>query len=291
MQIFIDGKFYDENNAKISVFDHGLLYGDGVFEGIRSYKGLIFRLEEHIDRLYESAHTIMLCSPYSKEEMTEKTIETLKRNKLLDAYIRILITRGTGDLGLDPKKCPRPTVIIITDSIALYPEEFYKKGMEIITVPTVRNHPEALNPQIKSMNYLNNIMAKIEASNAGCQEALMLNAQGYVTECTGDNIFIVTKQGELVTPPAYAGTLKGITRGAIMDMAKKMEVPCSERMMTRHNIFNAAECFLTGSAAEIMPIVKLDSRQINDGKPGSLTLKLLEAYRQLAMTDGVRYQV
>lgn len=291
MQVFIDGQHYEKKDAKISVFDHGLLYGDGVFEGIRSYEGLIFRLKEHMDRLYESAHTIMLKPVYTKEELTNITIDTLKRNKLLNAYIRICITRGVGDLGLDPRKCPKPTTIIITDSIALYPEEVYKKGMGIITVPTIRNHPEALNPQVKSLNYLNNIMAKIEATNAGYPEALMLNAQGYVAECAGDNIFIVTKKGELVTPPCYSGALRGVTRDAIIELAKVRGMTASESVLTRHNIFNAAECFLTGTAAEIVPVVKVDHRTIGSGTPGPVTLELLKAFRDLAHKDGVRYQL
>jgi branched-chain amino acid aminotransferase len=291
MKIFLDGEFVEKDQAKISVFDHGLLYGDGVFEGVRSYGGLVFRLHEHIDRLFESAHTIMLEPPLSKEELIGKVIETLQQNKLNDGYIRVVITRGKGDLGLDPRKCPKPSVIIIADSIVLYPEELYKKGMDIITVPTVRNHPEALNPQIKSLNYLNNIMAKIEATNSGYQEALMLNAQGYVAECTGDNIFIVTKEGELLTPPPYVGALKGITRQAIIDLAQKLGIPAREDILTRHSIFNAAECFLTGTAAEIIPVVKLDDRVIGNGTPGECTLKLLEAFRELTKSDGVRYEL
>jgi len=291
MKIYLDGEFVEKDQAKISVFDHGLLYGDGVFEGVRSYGGLVFRLNEHIDRLYESAHTIMLNPPLSKEELTGKVIETLQQNKLIDGYIRIVITRGKGDLGLDPRKCPKPSVIIIADSIVLYPEELYKNGMDIITVPTVRNHPEALNPQIKSLNYLNNIMAKIEATNSGYQEALMLNAQGYVAECTGDNIFIITKEGELLTPPPYVGALKGITRQAIIDLAGTLKIPMREDILTRHSIFNATECFLTGTAAEIIPIVKLDDRVIGEGKPGKHTLKLLEAFHKLTQSDGVRYEL
>jgi len=291
MQIFIDGKYYDQKDAKVSVFDHGLLYGDGVFEGVRSYDGLIFRVKQHIDRLYESAHTIMLQPPYTKEEMILYIEEALKKNRLLDGYVRVLVTRGEGDLGLDPRKCPKPTVIIIADKIALYPEDYSKKGLEIITVPTVKNHPEALNPQIKSLNYLNNIMAKIEATTSGFQEALMLNAQGYVAEGTGDNIFMVSKKGELLTPPCYVGALRGITRGAIMDLAKEHSIPCRETILTRHSIFNAAECFLTGTAAEIIPVVKVDSRVIGNGKPGAMTLKLTEAFHQLTRKDGVRYKL
>ena len=291
MQVFIDGKFYDKLDAKISVFDHGLLYGDGVFEGVRSYKGLVFRLQEHIDRLYESAHTLMLKPPYSKEELIGFTLDTLKKNHLSDGYIRIVVTRGSGDLGLDPRKCPHPSVFIITDKITLYPKEFYQKGLELITVPTVRNHPEALNPQIKSLNYLNNIMAKIEAANSGYEEALMLNAQGYVAECTGDNIFIITKEGELLTPPCYMGALRGITRETIIELAQKNHIPFRDAVLTRHTIFNALECFLTGTAAEIIPVSKLDNRVIGGGKPGPITLKLLDAFHQLTQTEGVRYEL
>jgi branched-chain amino acid aminotransferase len=288
LKIYLNGKLVDEKDARISVFDHGLLYGDGVFEGIRSYNSLIFKLKEHIDRLYESAHTLMLKMPLSKKEMVDAVIKTLRANKLKDAYIRLVVTRGEGDLGLDPRKCLQPTVFIITDKIALYPDRFYNQGLEIVTVPTQRNLPEALNPQIKSLNYLNNILAKIEAINAGAEEAIMLNFQGYVAECTGDNIFIV-KNGTLVTPPAYVGALKGITRGAVLELAKKADIPASEQLLTRHDLFNADECFLTGTAAEIIPVVKIDTRIIGNGKPGSITLKLLADFRRLTRVDGVRY--
>lgn len=289
MQIFIDKKYYDKENAKISVFDHGLLYGDGVFEGVRAYNGLIFRFQEHVDRLFESAHTILLDPIYSKKEIIQYTIDTLKKNNLRNAYIRIILTRGAGDLGLDPRKCSHPSIIIIADSIALYPAELYEKGLEIITVPTIRNHPEALCPQVKSLNYLNNIMAKIEAVNSGYQEALMLNHLGQVAECTGDNIFIITKHEELITPPSYAGILKGITRDAIIEIAQKTGIVVKEKSMTRHDIFNAAECFLTGTAAEMIPVVKLDERIISDGKPGPITLKLLKAFRELTKSNGINY--
>ena len=288
LKIYLNGKLVDEKDARISVFDHWLLYGDGVFEGIRSYNSLIFKLKEHIDRLYESAHTLMLKMPLSKKEMVDAVIKTLRANKLKDAYIRLVVTRGEGDLGLDPRKCLQPTVFIITDKIALYPDRFYNQGLEIVTVPTQRNLPEALNPQIKSLNYLNNILAKIEAINAGAEEAIMLNFQGYVAECTGDNIFIV-KNGTLVTPPAYVGALKGITRGAVLELAKKADIPASEQLLTRHDLFNADECFLTGTAAEIIPVVKIDTRIIGNGKPGSITLKLLADFRRLTRVDGVRY--
>ena len=290
LQVYIDGECYPKSEAKISVFDHGLLYGDGVFEGIRSYNCLIFKLKDHLDRLYESAHTIMLKIPLTKEEMTRAVVRTLQVNRLSNAYIRLVVTRGVGDLGLDPNKCKRATVIIITDKIILYPDELYRNGLEIITVPTVRNLPEALNPQLKSLNYLNNIMAKIEANNAGYQEAIMLNFQGYVAECTGDNIF-AARQGVLLTPPTYLGALKGITRSAIIHLAHVAKLPFQERILTRHDLFNAEEVFLTGTAAEVIPVVKIDGRTIAGGKPGKLTLRLMKAFHELTKKDGVRYKL
>ncbi|MDD5432265.1 MAG: branched-chain-amino-acid transaminase [Candidatus Omnitrophica bacterium] len=289
MKIYIDGKFYDKNNAKISVFDHGLLYGDGVFEGIRSYKRLVFKLKEHIERLYESAHSLMIKIPITKEQMIKAVVATLKENKLEDAYIRLIVTRGEGDLGLDPRKCfGRPTVIIIADRIALYPEKFYKEGLSIITVPTVRNLPEALNPQIKSLNYLNNILAKIEAVNSGCDEAIMLDSLGYVAECTGDNIFIV-KNNHLYTPPQCMGTLRGITRDSIMEIAKKAKISVHEHVITRHEVFISDECFLSGTAAEIIPVVKVDGRIIGEGRPGKTTLSLMKKFKEITKKEGVRY--
>ncbi len=288
LKVYINGKFYEKDEAKISVFDHGLLYGDGVFEGIRSYNRLVFKLKEHLDRLFESAHTIMLKVPLTKAQLIEAIIKTLKENRLPDAYIRVVVTRGEGDLGLDPRKCKDPTVIIITDKIALYPEKFYKEGLEIITVPTPRSMPEALNPQIKSLNYLNNILAKIEAVNSGFEEAIMLGASGYVAECTGDNIFIIKNQ-TLITPPAYIGILKGITRQAVLELAKRFGDGFKEDVLTRHDLFNANECFLTGTAAEIVPVVRIDGRSIGDGRPGKITLKLMKEFRKLTKIDGVRY--
>ena len=288
LKIYLNGKLVDAAQAKISVYDHGLLYGDGVFEGIRSYGGLVFKLKEHVDRLYESAHTLMLKIPLTKEQMVRAVTSTLKANRLKDAYVRLVVTRGPGDLGLDPRKCRQATVFIITDKIVLYPEQVYRDGMEIVTVPTPRNLPEALNPQIKSLNYLNNILAKIEATNAGVQEALMLSAHGYVAECTGDNIFIV-QGGALLTPPPYAGILRGITRGCVMDLAVKSRIPVREEMMTRHDLYNADECFLTGTAAEIAPIVKIDGRVIGASRPGKVTLKLMRDFRKATRTDGVRF--
>ncbi len=286
--IYLDGEFVPKNEAKVSVFDHGLLYGDGVFEGIRSYNCLVFKIKEHLIRLYESAHTIMLKIPLTIEEFTDTIIETLKRNHLQDAYIRVVVTRGVGDLGLDPANCKQPSIFIITDKIILYPEAFYRNGMEIITVPTVRNLPEAINPALKTLNYLNNILAKIEAKNSNYPEALMLNHQGYVAECTGDNIFIV-KNGIVQTPPTYLGALKGITRQAILDLALRNDIPCQEKIMTRHDLYNADESFLTGTAAEVIPVVKIDGRQIGTGKPGKVTRKLMSSFRDLTRKDGVRY--
>ncbi len=289
MKIYINGKFYEKSEAKISVFDHGLLYGDGVFEGIRSYNRLVFKLNEHIDRLFESAKSIMLAIPLTKEQLIKAVVSTLKANNLEDAYIRLVVTRGEGDLGLDPRKCKgNATVIIITDKIVLYPEKFYKEGLKIVTVPTVRNLPEALNPQIKSLNYLNNILAKIEAVNAGCDEAIMLDSLGYVAECTGDNLFIV-KAGHLYTPPQCMGTLRGITRDAVLEIARKLKVAVHEHVITRHEVYISDECFLTGTAAEIVPVVTVDGRSIGNGKPGKLTLSLMKKFKELTKKEGVKY--
>lgn len=289
MKVYINGKFYEKNEAKISVFDHGLLYGDGVFEGIRSYNRLVFKLEEHIERLFESAKTIMLDIPLNREQLIKAVIQTLRENNLKDAYIRLVVTRGEGDLGLDPRKCKgRATIIIITDRIVLYPEKFYKGGLEIITVPTVRNLPEALNPQIKSLNYLNNILAKIEAVNAGYDEAIMLDSLGYVAECTGDNIFIVKRQ-HLYTPPQCMGTLRGITRDTVLEISRKSRIPVHEHVLTRHELYISDECFLTGTAAQIVPVVKVDGRVIGNGKPGKLTLSLMKKFKESTKKEGVRY--
>jgi len=289
MKVYINGKLYDKSEAKISVFDHGLLYGDGVFEGIRSYNRLVFKLTEHIERLYESAKSIMLTIPMSKEGLSAAVLSTLRANKLDNGYIRLVVTRGEGDLGLDPRKCTgKGTVIIITDKIVLYPEELYRKGMKIITVPTVRNLPEAVNPQIKSLNYLNNILAKIEAAHCGFNEAIMLDSLGYVAECTGDNIFIV-KNGKLYTPPQCMGSLRGITRDTVLDIARAQKIPAHEHVITRHEVFISDECFLTGTAAEIIPVVEVDGRVIGSGAPGKLTLSLMKKFRERTRTDGVKY--
>jgi branched-chain amino acid aminotransferase len=288
MKVYLNGKFVDESDAKVSVFDHGLLYGDGVFEGIRSYDGLIFKLREHIDRLFESAHTIMLKIPMSKEALIGVVKQSLRVNKLHDAYIRLVVTRGVGDLGLDPRKCTKPTVFVIADKIQLYPKKLYEQGLALITVATQRNVPEALNPQIKSLNYLNNILAKIEAINAGYEEAIMLSPSGYVTECTGENIFLV-KGKQLITPPPYIGVLRGITRRTVMELGARQRLEVREELLTRHDLFNADEVFLTGTAAEIVPVVKIDGRVIGSGQPGPVTKKLQQGFRQLTKTEGVRY--
>jgi len=289
MKIYINGKFYKKEDAKVSVFDHGLLYGDGVFEGIRSYNRRVFKLKEHIDRLFESAKSIMLSVPLSKEQLIKAVIAALKENKLNDAYVRLVVTRGEGDLGLDPSKCEgKPTVIIIVDKIALYPKELYREGLKIVTVPTVRNLPEALNPQIKSLNYLNNILAKIEAANCGCDEAIMLDYLGYVAECTGDNIFIV-KDKHLYTPPQCMGTLRGITRDSVIEIAKKSKIGAHEHVITRHEVYISDECFLTGTAAEIIPVVMVDGRIIGTGKPGKITLSLISKFKGLTKRGGVKY--
>jgi branched-chain amino acid aminotransferase len=279
LQVYINGQFYPKEQARVSVYDHGLLYGDGVFEGIRVYHGRIFRCAQHIDRLFASARAIALKMPMTKEQLVEAMRKTLDVNGLKDAYIRLVVTRGPGNLGLGPEKCDNPQVIIITDSIALYPPEFYEKGLEIVSVCTVRNHPNAVNPRIKSLNYLNNILAKIEGQQAGVTEAVMLNKDGYVAECTGDNIFIVS-DGRVFTPPPHAGILEGITRGLVMELARGAGIEALERDMTRFDLYVADECFLTGTAAEIIPVVRIDGRTIGDGKAGRITRKLLELFRE-----------
>ncbi len=277
-KVYINGEFFDKEDAKISVYDHGLLYGDGVFEGIRAYNGKVFRCEQHVDRLYESARAIALKIPMSKQELNDAIHEALRTNGLDDAYIRLVVTRGVGTLGLDPTKCHSPQVIIIVDTILLYPEYYYEKGLEVVTVPTVRNHHNALNPKIKSLNYLNNILAKIEALQAGVIEAIMLNKDGFVAECTGDNIFIVS-DGNLITPASHAGILVGITRGVVMELAEEAGIKSVEQELTRFDLYVADECFLTGTAAEIIPVIRIDSRDIGDGKPGPITCQLLKMFR------------
>jgi branched-chain amino acid aminotransferase len=284
-KVYVDGKYYDEAEARISVFDHGLLYGDGIFEGIRAYNGRVFKLKEHLDRLFCSAKAILLEVPLSHAELTAAVVETCRRNQIHDGYIRLVVTRGIGTLGLNPNRCKNPSVIIIADKIQLYPPELYKEGMEIITVPTVRNLHSALNPAIKSLNYLNNILAKIEANNAGCEEAVLLNAEGFVSECTGDNLFIV-KEDTLQTPPLSAGALYGITRRVVLDIAAESGLKTIETNLTRYDLFNANECFLTGTGAEVVPIVKIDGRVIGVGKPGPVTARLVSQYHALTKMSG-----
>jgi branched-chain amino acid aminotransferase len=285
MKIFIDGKYYSERDAKISVFDHGLLYGDGVFEGIRAYNGRVFRLKEHIDRLFYSAKAILLEIPMSHAALMKATVETCRQNKLRDGYIRLVVTRGVGTLGLNPNRCKRGSVIIIADRIQIYPPELYQRGMDIVTVATTRNLHSALNPAIKSLNYLNNILAKIEANNAGVEEAVMLNAEGFVAECTADNLFIV-KNGKLFTPPLSAGALYGITRQTVMELAEESGLEVAEPNLTRYDLFCADECFLCGTGAEIVPVTKIDGRVIGNGKPGTITKKLVEDYHALTKVSG-----
>jgi branched-chain amino acid aminotransferase len=280
LKVFVAGKLYDKEDAKISVYDHGLLYGDGIFEGIRSYAGKVFRLAEHLDRLWYSAKAILLEIPMTKAEMVDAIDQTLAVNGITDGYIRVLVTRGAGTLGLDPNRCSNPQVIIIADKIQLYPQELYDQGLEIITVSVLRNHPAALSPRIKSLNYLNNILAKIEGLKAGCIEALMLNHKGEVAECTGDNIFLV-RNGRLITPPLDAGILEGVTRDAVIELAVSAGITVSETAITKHDVYVADECFLTGTAAEVVPVVMVDSRPIGDGIPGPITRDLMKRFHAL----------
>ena len=284
-KIYIDGKFYSEANAKISVFDHGLLYGDGIFEGIRFYNGRVFRLEEHLHRLWDSARSICLEIPMTMREMTEAVLETIRQNHLRDGYIRLLVTRGIGNLGLNPTQCESPSVIIIAATIALYHEDFYRKGLTIVTCATRRSNPASLNPAVKSLNYLNNVMARVEANLAGADEALMLNDAGNVAECTADNVFIA-KHGQIFTPPVAAGALRGITRAVVFEIAAELGVKVRETDITRHDVFVADECFLTGTAAEIVPVVKADGRSIGNGKPGPITARIIARFRQVTRETG-----
>lgn len=288
LKIYLDGKFVDKKDAKLSVYDHGVLYGDGVFEGIRSYNRRVFRLDEHIDRLYESAHAIRLSIPMAKDDFRDKVLETLKLNDLDDAYVRVVVTRGVGDLGLDPRKCPKPTIFIIADKITLYPQELYEKGLSIIIARTRRNHPITLDPRIKSLNYLNNILARIDAIDADTVEALMLTLDGYVVECTGDNI-IVVKDGKMYTPPADLGALEGVTLDVAIDLAAKKGIETEYKKMLPEEITRADECFLTGTAAEIIPVVKLENDIIGSGVPGEVTKMLQDEYKKLTLSDGTEY--
>jgi branched-chain amino acid aminotransferase len=284
VKVYINGKLFDKADAKISVYDHCVLYGDGVFEGIRIYDGKIFRLREHVDRLFESARHIKLEIPLTREQMVEAISGTVRANNKVNGYIRPIVTRGAGYLGLDPRKTTDPQVIIIVDDISLYPAEVYESGMKLATVSTIRNHPNALNPRIKSCNYLNNILAKIEAVQAGCLEALMLNHKGEIAECSGDNIFLV-KHGTLRTPSIDAGILEGVTRNAVIELARAAQIPVQELALTRHDVYAADECFLTGTAAEVIPVVECDGRPIGSGKPGPVTRQLRERFHQLVRSS------
>lgn len=283
--IYLDGRIVPEADAKISVFDHGLLYGDGVFEGIRFYNGRVFRLEEHMRRLYDSAKSILLTIPLSAEEMIGAACETIRANGLRDGYMRLVITRGAGPMGLNPFTCAKPSVFIIASTIALYPPEAYGTGLTMATVATRRASHDMLSPQVKSLNYLNNIMAKVEAIQAGAEEGLMLNDGGLVAECSGDNIFII-RDGVISTPPLTAGALDGITRGVVFEIAAELGIPMRERDFTRHDVFTADECFLTGTAAEVIAAVKLDQRLIGDGKPGAITQRIVARFGELTQSTG-----
>lgn len=286
-KIWLDGGIVEEAEAKISVFDHGLLYGDGIFEGIRFYEGRVFRLEEHIDRFFLSAKAILLKMSWSHAEICAAILDTIRANGLTDGYIRLVMTRGTGDLGLNPYLCPSPSMFVIASGITLYPAEFYENGLEVVTCSTRRPTPASLSPQVKSLNYLNNVMAKVEALKAGAKEGLMLNEQGYVAECTGDNVFVV-KKGEVITPPVSDGSLDGITRQVIFDLCDEIGIAIREASLTRYDLYTADEAFLTGTAAETIPMVKLDDREIGDGKPGPVSLKLIEAFRRLVRSEGTK---
>lgn len=282
MKIYIDGKYYEKENAKISVFDHGLLYGDGIFEGIRIYNGKIFKLKEHIKRLYKSAKGILLEMPMNEDELESEVIKAVKLNNKKDGYIRLVVTRGEGNLGIDPAKCEKASIIIIVADLKMYPEEYYKNGIEVITCSTHRVSPSAFDPRIKSLNYLNNVLAKIEAKQAGVLESIMLNNNGYVVECTGDNIFIIV-DGNLLTPASYVGALDGITKDTIIKISDLLGIPTKEALLTKYDLYNADECFLTGTGAEVIPVIKIDGRMIGDGKPGKFTKQILDNFRRVVI--------
>ncbi len=287
MKVYINGKFYEKEDAKVSVFDHGFLYGDGIFEGIRLYSGNVFKLDRHVDRLFRSAKAIMLEMPYTKQEVIDAVCATCRENKLTDAYIRLVVSRGMGALGLSPRSCSNPQMVIIADQVQLYPQELYDNGLKAITVPTRRNSSAALPPMVKSLNYLNNILAKIEAQNLGYQECLLLNNEGYVAECSGDNVFVVY-EGKIFTPPTACGSLSGMTRETVIEVARDMGYELIEKPLTRYDIWTADECFLTGTAAKLIPLVELDSRVIGDGKPGKITKSLLEGFNKVVSVKGVK---
>jgi branched-chain amino acid aminotransferase len=279
LKVWIDGRLVEKQAAKISVYDHGFLYGDGVFEGIRVYQGRIFERDAHIERLYHSAKAIRLTIPMSPEQVCAAMEETVQANGFRDCYIRLIVTRGVGYLGLNPDRCEKPSVIVIADTITMYPREMYENGMAVVTATVIRNHPNALSPRVKSLNYLNNILAKIEANDAGVPEAVMLNGEGNVAECTGDNIFIV-RAGQVQTPATHDGILEGITRRFVLDLCTRLAVPFVEKTLQRHDLYISDECFLSGTAAEIIAVTKIDGRTIGDGKPGAITRRLTEAFHR-----------
>jgi len=279
MKVWIDGRLVDKADAKVSVFDHGLLYGDGVFEGIRAYRGKIFECEAHLDRLYQSAKAIRLTIPLSREQVRAAMEETIKANNFTDCYIRLVVTRGVGSLGLSPTRCERPSVFVITDLLELYPKEMYEKGMAVITASVIRNHPNAISPRVKSLNYLNNILAKLEAIDAGVPEAIMLNSEGNVAECTADNIFIV-RNGQVETPQTHDGVLEGVTRRVMLELCATLKIPCAQKTLQRHDLYVSDECFLTGTGAEVIAVTKIDNRMIGSGQPGPITQKLTEAFHR-----------
>jgi branched-chain amino acid aminotransferase len=285
--VYVDGKYLPQEQAVVSVFDHGFLYGDGVFEGIRSYEGVVFRLDEHLGRLYESAKTIGMEIPISIKEMEEVVLETIRKNNLRNSYIRLVVSRGFGDLGLDPRKCPKPSIVCITASISLYPQEMYENGLEVVITSTRKNRPDVQSPRVKSLNYLSNIMAKMELARQGLLEGIMLTVDGYVAEATADNIFIL-KKGVLYTPPKFLGILEGVTRNAVIELARKAGFEMREEVFTAHDLYNAEEVFLTGTAAEVIPVVKIDGRTIGNGKPGAVTKQLTAAFRESTKWDGTK---
>jgi branched-chain amino acid aminotransferase len=285
MDIYIDGEWHPRDTAKVSVFDHGLLYGDGVFEGIRIYNRRIFRLAAHLDRLYASAQALALAVPLTREQMTAAVCESVRRNRQEDGYIRLVITRGVGDLGIDPRTCPQASVIIIVTDIRVYPRELYASGVKVITSATRQVSHEAFDPRVKSLNYLKNILAKIDAQRAGAHEAIMLNAAGFIAECTADNLFVV-RNGRLVTPSPQDGALEGITRGALLQLAAEAGISAGEARLTRYDVFTADECFLTGTGAELMPVTEADGRVIGGGTPGPITRRLTEAFHALVRHEG-----
>jgi branched-chain amino acid aminotransferase len=285
--IFLNGEFVTKENAKISVYDHGFLYGDGIFEGIRVYSGNIFRMKEHMDRLYRSAKSILLTMPYTEEELTDIIVATVEKNPYEDAYIRIVVSRGVGDLGLDPYNCKKANVVVIVEPLSIFPKELYETGLEIVTVATRRNRPDVLSPKVKSLNYLNNVLVRIEARLANVSEALMLNDQGYVAEGSADNVFII-KDNCFYTPPGYVGALEGITRNAVMEIARELGYEVKEKPFTRHDVYTADEVFLTGTAAEVIAVVKVDGRVIGEGHPGAHTKELLVKFRERVVSEGVK---